>query len=77
MAEEIEVRWDAGAGELVVTEHDAPEWRFARESGDQWRCRSGEQIGEVLQVRRDPDGTPTALDIATFVYTRDAGTYTP
>jgi CubicO group peptidase (beta-lactamase class C family) len=77
MAEELEARWDGTTRELVLTEPGAPDWRFVRESGDRWRCRSGEQTGEVLEVRRDADGTPTALDIATFIYTRDAGTYTP
>jgi CubicO group peptidase (beta-lactamase class C family) len=79
MSEEIEAHWDAAAGELVLTEPDRPEWRFARspDDSDQWRGRSGEQVGEVLRVRRGSDGTASALDIATFVYTRDAGVYTP
>jgi hypothetical protein len=28
--------------------------------------------GEILAVRRDAAGRPEALDIATFVFTRDA-----
>ena len=77
MAEEVEAHWDAATAQLVLTEAGAPEWRFAKEGADRWRCVSGEQIGEVLQVRRDSDGTATALDLATFIYTRDAGEYTP
>ena len=46
-----------------------------REAPDRWRGRSGMNDGEVLAVRRDPGGPVTALDIATFVFTRspDAG----
>ena len=79
MSEEIEAHWDAVAAELVLTEPGAPPWRFVRSADDpdQWRGSSGEQAGEVLRVRRDSDGTATALDIATFIYTRDADTYTP
>src|SRR5215510_770321 len=64
--------------ELVLTEPDRSPWRFVRspDDPDRWRGTAGEQVGEVLQVRRDADGTATALDIATIVYTRDAGTYT-
>jgi CubicO group peptidase (beta-lactamase class C family) len=77
MAEEVEAHWDSATAELVLTEPDRPDWRFAREATDLWRCRAGEQIGEVLRVRRDSDGTAMALDLATFIYTRDAGIYTP
>jgi hypothetical protein len=79
MSEEIEAHWDAAAGELVLTEPDRQEWRFVRSADDPdlWRGSQGEQAGEVLRVRRDSGGTATALDIATFIYTRDADTYTP
>jgi len=77
MAEEIEAHWDAAGDVLVLTEPGQPEWRFAREGTDQWRGIAGEQVGEVLRVRRGADGSAVALDIATFVYTRDAGVYTP
>jgi CubicO group peptidase (beta-lactamase class C family) len=78
MGEEIEAHWDPAAGELVLIEPDRPAWRFVRSTDDpdRWRGTAGEQIGEVLRVRRGPDGTAVALDIATFIYTRDAGTYT-
>jgi CubicO group peptidase (beta-lactamase class C family) len=46
-------------------------WRFVREAPDRWRGRSGTNDGEVLQVRRDADGTVTVLDIATFIFSRD------
>jgi hypothetical protein len=45
--------------------------RFEREAPDRWRGRTGENAGEVLQVRRDADGALTHLDIATFVFGRD------
>jgi CubicO group peptidase (beta-lactamase class C family) len=44
---------------------------FTREGPDRWRGRSGENLGEVLAVLRDADGTVEKLDIATFVFSRD------
>ena len=75
MGREYESTWDADAGELVfamlwAAGEDRPPWRFTRESVDRWRGRSGMNKGEILTVRRDPDGTPTILDIATFLFTR-------
>ena len=74
MGREYEATWDSEADELVVSlirPAGAVPWRFTREATDRWRGRSGMNDGEILAVRRDPDGTPTALDIATFVFTRD------
>jgi len=49
----------------------AEPWGYAREAPVRWRGRTGENAGEVLQVRRDADGAVTHLDIATFVFGRD------
>jgi CubicO group peptidase (beta-lactamase class C family) len=46
-------------------------WRFTAEAPDRWRGRSGDNDGEILQVRRDTDGAVTLLDIATFLFSRD------
>ena len=47
------------------------ERRFTREGVDRWRGRTGQQAGEVLLVARDDSGTPTAVDIATFILPRE------
>jgi len=46
-------------------------WRFVQQARDRWRGTAGTNAGEVLTVLRDPDGTVTHLDIATFVFSRD------
>jgi CubicO group peptidase (beta-lactamase class C family) len=74
MGREHEVGYDAGRRELVVRSVDRPgdrTWRFREDGPDRWRGVSGEQAGEVLRVRRAGNGTVAALDIATFVFTRD------
>ncbi|WP_433058091.1 serine hydrolase domain-containing protein [Dactylosporangium sp. CS-033363] len=73
MGREYEAGWLDGA--LVITPlttGEAP-WRFEPDgpAPDRWRGRSGENDGELLQVRRSPAGEVVALDIATFVFTRD------
>ncbi|MER7277683.1 serine hydrolase domain-containing protein [Dactylosporangium sp. NPDC000244] len=73
MGREYEAGWSGDA--LVVTPlttGDTP-WRFEPDgpAPDRWRGRSGENDGEVLQVRRSPSGEVVALDIATFVFTRE------
>ncbi|MDG6109353.1 beta-lactamase family protein [Dactylosporangium aurantiacum] len=73
MGREHEVGW--AGGELVVTPL-APArtpWRFVPDgpAADVWRGRSGDNDGELLRVVRDGDGTVVALDIATFLLTRD------
>jgi hypothetical protein len=73
MGREYEATWDDGALVMTpLTTGEAP-WRFEPDgpAPDRWRGRSGENDGEILQVRRSPSGEVTALDIATFVFTRD------
>ncbi|MEV4418182.1 hypothetical protein [Catellatospora sp. NPDC049609] len=72
MGREFAARYDAAAGELVVTPVTVPgtPWRFTTEGADVWRCHSGSNDGEVLRVHRDAERTPVELDIATFVHTR-------
>ncbi|MEV0731466.1 serine hydrolase domain-containing protein [Polymorphospora sp. NPDC050346] len=72
MGREVQAAWRDG--ELVLSRIEQPAataWRFTPEDTDRWRGRSGSNDGEILAVRRDADGTPRALDIATFVFTRD------
>jgi CubicO group peptidase (beta-lactamase class C family) len=70
MGREFEVHWD---GELVVhgITQPGPAWRFSADGEDRWRCHSGSNESEVLQVRRADDGSIVALDIATFLFTRN------
>jgi CubicO group peptidase (beta-lactamase class C family) len=70
MGKELEAGWD---GELWMAPLANPRdvWRFTPDGPDRWRCHSGMNDGEVLAVRRAPDGGVAALDIATFVFTRD------
>lgn len=74
MGREFQATWHAEAEELHVGTAGpgglAP-WRFTRLDADRWRGRSGMNDGETLSVRRDPAGAVRALDIATFVFTRD------
>ncbi|MFI7430597.1 serine hydrolase domain-containing protein [Micromonospora sp. NPDC049836] len=70
MGSEYEFRIDP-AGELVGGPVGRPLLRFTPEGPDRWRGRSGSQDGEILTVLRDDSGHPVALDIATFVFTRD------
>ena len=76
MGREHEAAWDAGTRELLVypvgDQHEV--WRFTPEGPDRWRCHSGMNHGEALTVRRSRTGAVTALDIATFVFTRDPWT---
>jgi hypothetical protein len=44
---------------------------FVQEAPDLWRGVSGDEVGELLRVHRDDRGQVVALDIATFIYTRD------
>jgi CubicO group peptidase (beta-lactamase class C family) len=73
MGREFEAHWEDDAHELVirsVTTPGAAPWRFTPAGTDRWRCRSGENNGEFLRVRRGRAGAVSALDIATFVFTR-------
>jgi CubicO group peptidase (beta-lactamase class C family) len=69
MGREYEAHWD---GELVLDglTQPGPAWRFTPDGEDRWRCHSGTNDGEILQVRRGDDGSIVALDIATFVFSR-------
>jgi len=70
MGREFEARWD-GALILRGTHSGGESWRFTAEGADRWRGQTGEQAGEILAVLRDPDGTISGLDIATFVFRRE------
>jgi hypothetical protein len=68
MGREHEVRADGDAIEMTGPYH----WsRYVREAPDRWRGVDGENEGEVLQVLRDDEGEVRAMDIATFVFSRD------
>jgi CubicO group peptidase (beta-lactamase class C family) len=74
MGREFEAAWQADARELEmrpVDDRRAVPWRFTPAGTDRWRCRSGSNDGETMLVRRSRSGSVTALDIATFVFTRD------
>jgi CubicO group peptidase (beta-lactamase class C family) len=75
MGREFEAAWDNRAGELTMyglwRDDEGPRWRFRRLDEDRWLGLSGENAGEILTVRRDPDAGVAALDIATFVFVRD------
>jgi CubicO group peptidase (beta-lactamase class C family) len=76
MGKEFEAAWDAGTRELMIYPLGDPaaRWRFTPEGTDRWRGRSGMNEGEILTVRRGQRGGIVALDIATFVFTRDPWT---
>ncbi|WP_452094432.1 DUF7586 domain-containing protein [Dactylosporangium darangshiense] len=73
MGREYEASWTGDALVFTPLSKDDTPWRFEPDgpAPDRWRGRSGENDGEVLQVRRSPSGEVVALDIATFVFTRD------
>jgi hypothetical protein len=74
MGREYDAAWDGEAGQLVITSitrADVLPWRFSRAGTDRWRGLSGQNDGEVLAVRRNGAGVVEALDIATFIFTRD------
>jgi CubicO group peptidase (beta-lactamase class C family) len=68
MGREFEVAADGDELRMTGPHHLT---RFVREAPDRWRGVEGDNEGEVLAIRRDPDGQVAALDIATFVFKRD------
>lgn len=68
MGREYEIHASGDTAEMTGPNH----WsHFTREAPDRWRGTAGENEGEILHVLRDPLGTVTKLDIATFVFSRD------
>ena len=43
---------------------------LTHEADDRWRIVEGRELGELLQVTRDADGTPVKLYVATYPLTR-------
>ncbi|MEU4554473.1 serine hydrolase domain-containing protein [Micromonospora violae] len=64
----LDLSWDAG--DLVAHVRGERVSRFTAEGTDRWRGHSGPENGEILSVLRDDSGRATAVDIATFVFTR-------
>ncbi|HEX9034131.1 MAG TPA: serine hydrolase, partial [Streptosporangiaceae bacterium] len=56
--------------ELRRTDDDARAMRFRRDAGGGWTGIDGYQAGEPLVPVVGPDGSVTALDIGSLVYTR-------
>jgi hypothetical protein len=68
MGREYEVHASGDTAEMTGPHH----WsRFTRDAPDRWRGTAGENEGEVLHVRRDPEGAVSKLDIATFIFSRN------
>ena len=78
-------RWWAEGSELVLTWKrgrlhlalvDGPPGRdtawLVPEADDRWRVVEGHELGELLRVVRDDDGTPVKLYLATYPLTRAA-----
>jgi CubicO group peptidase (beta-lactamase class C family) len=73
MGREHHISWIPAGDRLVVVppREEMPAWEFVKESPDVWRGQTGDQAGELLRVRRDADGRPVVLDIATFLFYRE------
>jgi CubicO group peptidase (beta-lactamase class C family) len=63
------LRLDGPDGLRLGTPGEGRGARFTRR-GDAWVGLEGYYAGETLTVRRDADGTPLQLDLASFVFTR-------
>jgi CubicO group peptidase (beta-lactamase class C family) len=71
MGRSVVMSFDPVSRCLVAEPQGVPtKWVFKSDGTDVWRCTSGSNDGEVMRVRRDAEGTPSELDIATFVHTR-------
>jgi CubicO group peptidase (beta-lactamase class C family) len=55
---------------IAPADGDGRASRFRPVSGDEWTGLDGYYAGETLRVVRTADGTPSHLDLATFVFTR-------
>jgi hypothetical protein len=73
MGREFGISWDSATSQLLLHSPKAgqPVSRFDQEAPDRWRGRSGDEIGEVLEVVRDSGGTVTGLVLATYQLRRD------
>ena len=71
MGLEFEVRWDGRTGHLVLQASGSEPSRFRADGPDRWVGVSGENVGEVLCVRRHADASVADLEIATYVLSRD------
>ena len=56
--------------ELRPTSGSSRASRFRPVAADSWVGLDGYYAGEALRLHRHPDGTPSHLDLATFVFTR-------
>ncbi len=70
MGRRLLITFDPRERTLTASAEGIKPWVFVSEAGDVWRCTTGMNDGELLRVRRDTDGRPSELDIATFVHTR-------
>ncbi|HEY2792607.1 MAG TPA: serine hydrolase, partial [Micromonosporaceae bacterium] len=66
-----ELVWDGGLAMFSAGRTGSALWRFEPSGPDRWRCTSGGNNGETLQVLRDDAGQPLELEIATYVFSRD------
>jgi D-alanyl-D-alanine carboxypeptidase len=55
----------------LILESERQPWRFVRDRVDGYLGRNGYTAGETLSVVRRADGTPSHLEVATFVLTRE------
>jgi hypothetical protein len=61
----LEARIDLAAAQAM------PPSVFEKVGDDTYRTVSGRERGELLRVTRDSDGTPTKLNWATYLFTRE------
>jgi CubicO group peptidase (beta-lactamase class C family) len=76
MGNEITIGYDAATGQLLdIDGGDVA--RLDRLGPDRWRYLDGPERGEDLRVLRAPNGGVEALNIRTFIFTRDPWPVTP
>jgi CubicO group peptidase (beta-lactamase class C family) len=66
----VALRHRGGHLHLTELQGRARESRFVPNDDGTWRGLDGYYRGETLRIGRDASGTPTHLDLATFVFTR-------